>query len=100
MAKRLLPAPVQVGKGHFFLSCLRSAEEAGLFHPFLSFSALKEEQKLLKGEVITPEGRFFLSPLISYMATDQELTGIRHPHLPSKHQTVRLLDSPRALAFS
>lgn len=48
MAKRLLPALVQVSKGHFFLSCLQSAEEASLFHPFLSFSGLKEEQKLLK----------------------------------------------------
>lgn len=79
MAKRLLPAPVQVSKSHFFLSCLRSAEEVSSFHPFLSFSGLKEEQKLLKGEAITPEGRFFLSPLISSMATDQELTGIPHP---------------------
>lgn len=56
MAKRLLPAPVQVGKSHFFLSCIWSAEEAGLFHPFLSFSGLKEEQKLLKGEVETQKG--------------------------------------------
>lgn len=72
--------------GELPLDCSR--EGTDLFHPFLSFSGLlepKREQKLLKGEALTPEGRHFLclrpvskACLQESVAIAQELTAFPH----------------------
>lgn len=88
MTKRLLPAQVQVSRGHFFSELPLGCRRGGKAHPFLSFSGLlepNEEQKLLKGEALTPEGRHFLclrpvskACLHESVAIAQELTAFPH----------------------
>lgn len=59
-----------------FLSCLQTPEGVNLFHSFLNFSGLQNPRRNRSCERwghITPEGRFFLSPLISFIANGQEL---------------------------